>query len=113
MCKAGNKLFKDWFKLESTKELIAVFEDQIKSGGSSTFKSVDIIKGRNGGSWIHPDLSVQVAQWFSPIFALQVSKWVREIACRGYVIAGNEKSNEQLLEIQNELAIKNKKIKDL
>lgn len=31
-----------------------------------------------GGTWLHPDLAIQLAQWCSPAFALQVSRWVRE-----------------------------------
>ena len=69
----------------------------VKKGNSSKFSQ---------GSWIHPDLAVQLAQWISPIFALQVSKWIREIAITGAVINGQEKSESQLLEIQNALAEK-------
>jgi hypothetical protein len=37
---------------------------------------IDIKNGGNhSGSWIHPDLAVQLAQWISPKFALQVSRW--------------------------------------
>jgi KilA-N domain len=31
-----------------------------------------------GGTWLHPDLAIQLAQWCSPAFAIQVSRWVRE-----------------------------------
>lgn len=31
-----------------------------------------------GGTWVHPDLAIQLAQWCSPRFAIQVSRWVRE-----------------------------------
>ena len=114
MCKAGKKEFKHWKSLESTKELIKVFEEsQILKVGFLTFKSLHVDKGRYGGSWIHPDLAVQLAQWISPKFALQVSQWVREIAITGAVIKGQEKSEAQLLEIQNALAekiIENKQI---
>jgi len=114
MCKAGKKEFKHWKSLESTKELIKVFEEsQILKVGNPTFKSLEVDRGRYGGSWIHPDLAVQLAQWISPKFALQVSQWVREIAITGAVIKGQEKSEAQILEIQNALAekiIENKKI---
>ena len=115
MCKAGKKEFKHWKSLESTKELIKVFEEsQILKVGIPTFKSLEVDKGRYGGSWIHPTIAVQLAQWISPSFALQVSEWVREIAITGGLIKGQEKSEAQLLEIQNALAekiIENKKIK--
>ena len=65
-----NKEFKEWYRLENTKELISELEDQNLKAGYPAFKSVDITKGRYGGSWIHPDLAVQLAQWVSPKFAL-------------------------------------------
>jgi hypothetical protein len=120
MCKAGKKDFFDWKRLDSTKDLIKALESEVGSflkpgingvkknskDGNTTSKSIDVSKGRYGGSWIHPDLAVQLAQWISPTFALQVSKWVREIAITGAVIKGQEKSESQLLEIQNALAEK-------
>ena len=102
LCKAGGKRFYDWNRLESTKELI----DELKSeNGDSRFgKLVDIKKGGNDknlqGSWIHPDLAVQLAQWISPKFALRVSKWVRELAMTGSVVLYEEKQSAELMELQ-------------
>ena len=54
------------------------------------------------GSWIHPDLAIQLAQWISPMFSLQVSRCVRELALTGSVMLRNEKTSEELLRIQKE-----------
>lgn len=117
LCKAGNKQFNDWYRLETTKELIKALEQEeiIKTGypvfknehnilkdGITTFKSLDVSKGRYGGSWIHPDLAVQLAQWLSPVFALQVSRWIRQLALTGTVTIGKEKSSNELLELQKD-----------
>ena len=123
MCKAGNKKFNDWLRLESTKELIEALEeaenlkveipvlefnvvgisiDENLKTGIPVFKSIDVNKGKYGGSWIHPDLAVQLAQWISPIFSLQVSKWVRELALCGSVSIGKEKTSQQLLNLQKD-----------
>jgi hypothetical protein len=48
----------------------------IKKGNSSDFEQ---------GSWVHPDLAIQLAQWISSKFALQVSKWVRKLFTNGNV----------------------------
>ena len=48
LCKAGNKEFKEWYRLENTKELISELEDQNLKEGYPAFKSVDITKGRYG-----------------------------------------------------------------
>jgi hypothetical protein len=122
MCKAGGKQFKHWNCLESTKELIKVLE-KVKMGiptdldmtndrlvGEPTNLNrkqfiVTIVTGPNNkrGSWIHPDLAVQLGQWISPEFAIQVSSWVRELALTGSVVVGNEKTHYQLLALQNEI----------
>jgi hypothetical protein len=100
MCKAGGKKFSHWYGLDSTKELITIFEAENLNAGIPAFKSLTVEKGKYGGSWIHPDLAVQLAQWISPIFAIQVSKWIRELAFNGSVSLGAEKTNIELLELQ-------------
>ena len=84
---------------------------------SANYQVIDIKKGGNDkksqGSWIHPDLAVQLAQWISPTFALQVSKWVRELALTGSVIVGNEKTHQQLVALQNEVIKQRDTIKSL
>jgi hypothetical protein len=112
LCKAGGKEFKHWYSLQITKELISVLESQ-KIKDDTTFKSVDVKQGKYGGSWIHPDLAVQLAQWISPIFALQVSKWVREICFYGSVVTGTEKTDKELIELQKKLLLQEQKIKEL
>ena len=125
LCKAGGKLFANWFRLDSTKELIKCLEDEIQVGHSKndnlnihnhvleiiidnvkmnpTLKLIDVKKGGNhSGSWIHPDLAVQLAQWLSPTFALKVSKWIREIALTGRVVIGDEKNSEELIQLQKD-----------
>ena len=131
MCKAGNKKFNNWYQLESSKELIKALEEAIncevgiptdlkiaetgipvsaisdtRIPVSGNYEVIDIKKGGNDkkaqGSWIHPDLAVQLAQWISPIFSLQVSKWVRELALCGSVSIGKEKTSQQLLELQKD-----------
>ena len=120
MCKAGGKEFNNWYQLIGTKELISTLEDEIFNPGFqgsennkveiTTSKLVDIKKGGNfklQGSWIHPDLAVQLAQWISPLFAIKVSRFIREYAITGGV-SGNVKTNSELLQLQQEL----KKLQD-
>jgi len=167
LCKAGNKKFNDWYRLDSTKELILELEKSLEldnpqnvnrsagipadlcqtetTGSKITIlenpinllecdlnlkldnpqnvnrsagipvsgnipyiltipiSAIDIKKGGNDkksqGSWIHPDLAVPLAQWISPSFSIQVSRWIRELALNGYVILGQEKPQQRLLEL--------------
>jgi hypothetical protein len=78
LCKAGGKRFNDWYRLDFTKELIRVLEEDLKLNTNI----VDIKRGNSKlftqGSWIHPQLATVLAQWISPKFAVKVSKWVEE-----------------------------------
>uniref|UniRef100_A0A6C0KF50 KilA-N domain-containing protein n=1 Tax=viral metagenome TaxID=1070528 RepID=A0A6C0KF50_9ZZZZ len=80
LCQAGGKKFNDWFRLDTTKELINELEAEagIPASGLIDTKTGGNDKSKQG-SWIHPDLSIQLAQWISPKFAIQVSKWIRTI----------------------------------
>jgi hypothetical protein len=104
ICKAGGKLFAHWYSLESTKKLLYEAASDI---GIPISQLLDIKKGNsinfNQGSWIHPDLAIQLAQWISPSFALQVSKWIRTLFTDGNVSIN--------IKLQNELKISNNKIK--
>ncbi len=108
LCQAGNKQFNDWFRLNSTKQLINEAESET---GIPVSQLIDIKKGNtnkyNQGTWIHPDLAIQLAQWISSKFALQVSKWIRTL-----FTDGNVSIEIKLLEEKNkELQLKDEKIK--
>ena len=103
LCQAGGKHFKHWYSLESTKLLI---NEAASETGITTSQLVDVKKGNSSefkqGSWIHPDLAIQLAQWISPKFALQVSKWIRLLLTNGSV---------NIKEYEKELKLKDQKIK--
>ena len=172
LCLAGNKLFADWYRLNSTKELIKELENceikkadmgnpdmgipisanlQVSDVNNQIYNNLDIeyndniinynnissqkaetricvsanssfseekfissplikiTKGGNNkhnqGTWIHPDLAIQLAQWISPKFALQVSKWIRTLFTTGTVSL-----NKLLEEKDHELKLKDEKI---
>ena len=108
LCQAGDKLFADWYRLNTTKQLINEAESDM---GIPISQLIDIKKGNSNdfhqGTWIHPDLAIQLAQWISPQFALQVSKWIRTLFTTGTVSI-----DIQLLEDKNkEIKMKHNKIK--
>ena len=85
LCKAGNKRFNHWNTLESTKDLI---KELNRSAGIPADLLIDTkMTGINEerGSWVHPDLAIQLAQWISASFALQVSRYIRELMITGEV----------------------------
>ena len=97
LCKAGNKRFNHWFDRKETVSLTHALETDT---GIPASQLINIKKGNSGkfsqGSWIHPDLAVQLAQWISPMFAIKVSRWTRELLLFGKVQLGQEKSNNEL-----------------
>ena len=86
LCKAGGKNFGLWYSLDGTKELISTLASDI---GIPISLLIDSKKGNSTnyiqGTWIHPDLAIQLAQWINPQFALQVSSWIRELFSNGNV----------------------------
>jgi len=106
LCQAGNKQFNDWFRLNTTKQLI---NEAMSETGIPVSQLIDIKKGNsnefNQGSWIHPDLAIQLAQWISPKFSLQVSKWIRTLLTNG-----NVSINVKLTEAHKEINLKDYKI---
>ena len=104
LCKIAKKKVNHWLHLKETKELIKKFEsDKI----IHISQLVEVYKGNTSkydqGTWIHPDLGIQLAQWCSPSFSLQVSKWIRELILTDKVELGKEKSNEELQEELNKI----------
>ncbi len=68
LCKAGGKKFYDWSILETTKTLINTLS--FKAGIPALNLINKTAGGNHSGTWIHPDLAIQLAQWISADFAL-------------------------------------------
>jgi hypothetical protein len=97
LCKAGDKNFSQWYRLDSTKELISTLESNVH------IHTLELIDKKVGGihsdTWIHPDLAIQLAQWISPQFALQVSSWIRTLFVDGKVDINTKLLKEQEIKI--------------
>ena len=107
LCKAASKRLSNWRRTNETKNLIerlCIMRECEVSLLVETYKG-NTTKYKQG-TWIHPDLGIQLAQWCSPLFSLQVSKWVRELIITGQVVQGEEKSNDELTnQLQEKLKI--------
>jgi hypothetical protein len=69
MSKAGEKDFDDWYKLNTTNEIIKNFSEEVN------IKKFTLIEDKK---WIHPTLAIQYAQWISPFFGLKISDWINK-----------------------------------
>lgn len=78
MCKAAGREFKHYRENRSTKEFLDELSAEV---GIPTSELVQSISGgipSLQGTWVHPQVSIHLAQWASPRFAVMVSQWVLE-----------------------------------
>ena len=106
MSVAHSKDLTQWFRTKDTLELFealatdlgveinSVDLQNLDVSSLSAAKYVEIFPGlifskrgaplMGGGTWLHPDLAIQLAQWCNKPFAIQVSRWVREWMTSAY-----------------------------
>jgi KilA-N domain len=106
MSVAHGKDLNDWFTTRDSLELFSALADdlqiEIKVGDFrdldvsrlSASKYAEIFPGlvfskrgspsTGGGTWLHPDLAIQLAQWCNKPFAIQVGRWIREWMTSAY-----------------------------
>lgn len=80
MCKAVGKLFADYRRLSVTEAFLVELSGSM--GIPIDRLVVTIATGPNQmrGTWVSPDVAVNLGQWCSAKFAVAVSRWVREWA---------------------------------
>ena len=72
LCKAGGKLFKNWKKTQKTKAFLQVLSNEVLIGTSLLIK-YNTGYGSEQGTWVHPQVAINIAQWISPSFDVKVS----------------------------------------
>jgi hypothetical protein len=79
MCRAYGKLFADYQRLDQTKGYLAALSADMGIPISELVQSARRRAGQQGGgSWVHPEVAVDLAQWLSPQFKVRVNRWVLE-----------------------------------
>lgn len=77
LCSRAGKLFGNYRQLDQTQAFLEALELDI---GIPISNLVQVIRGRGDkveqGTWVHPQVAINLGQWLSPTFAVQVSKWV-------------------------------------
>lgn len=76
LCKANGKLIGHYLEIEPTKEFLKELERSIALPIDVLVSKV--MTGRNElrGTWVHPQVAINLAQWLSPKFAVQVTEWI-------------------------------------
>jgi hypothetical protein len=109
LCKAGGKQFKAWKRLEKTKAFIQVLSSVVLISTTELIKlgtGSKNIKNSTQGTWVHPQIAINIAQWISPQFDVKVSGWIYEIMMTGKVDITNTTSFKQLQNDNKEQKIK-------
>ena len=105
LCKAGDKLFKNWKKTQKTKAFLRVLSNEVPIRTSLLIK-FKTGYGSEQGTWVHPQVAINIAQWISPQFDVKVSGWVYEIMMTGKVDITNTTSFKKLQEENKQKSIK-------
>lgn len=75
MCQACGKQLAHYLENQTTKAFLEALSENI---GIPILNLAEIKRGRNGGTWVHPQVAINLGQWCSPQFAVLVSKWIYE-----------------------------------
>lgn len=83
LCKASGKQFNDYFRLKITQDFLneLSMETGIPVTGIPVTGLVAIKQGgtpQEQGTWVHPQVAVNLAQWLSAKFAVLVSRWIMD-----------------------------------
>lgn len=76
MCQATGKRWNHYASNEGTKAFIAALAADTGIPASVLVQSLSGGTPELQGTWVHPQVAINLATWCSPIFAVQVSKWV-------------------------------------
>lgn len=78
MCRASNKTWSDYVRLAGTKAFIAELSSVLHIPQDGLIQSIQGGIPHLQGTWVHPQVAINLAQWLSPKFAVMVSQWVFE-----------------------------------
>ena len=75
LCRACGKQIKHYLENATTKAFLSELSSEV---GIPTSELIVKIKGFGvqQGTWVHPQVAINLGQWASPKFAVAVSKWV-------------------------------------
>lgn len=78
MCKAVGKKFNDYSRLSATGEFLEELSRSAGIPADQLVLTVGFGPNNTRGTWVHPDVAINLGQWCSPKFAVAVSRWIRE-----------------------------------
>lgn len=78
MCKAAGRPWGRYWDTTQAKEFAKELSSEIGIPITELIQSVRGGEPSHQGTWVHPQVAINLAQWLSPKFAVRVSKWVAD-----------------------------------
>lgn len=77
LCKAAGKRIGHYLENKTTKDFLTELSTDV---GIPTSQLIQIVRSGTEpqGTWVHPQVAINLAQWLSAKFAVQVSRWVHD-----------------------------------
>lgn len=88
LCKAGNRMFKKWHENKNSKEFLEELSKTRQMDINSLVQITMDGEIDKRGTWVHPQVAINIAQWISAKFAVNVSEWVQQLISTGSVSIG-------------------------
>ena len=78
MCRAVGKQFSDYEEAPQTAEFLHELSSSLRIPRHLLVFEQVSGPSDHRGTWVHPDVAINLGQWLSPKFAVIVAQWVRE-----------------------------------
>lgn len=78
MCKAAGKEWSHYNANGATKAFLTALEGSLGIPRDHIVQSIGTGPNEGRGTWVHPQVAVNLAQWLSAEFAVKVSQWIIE-----------------------------------
>ena len=76
MCRAAGREWSNYRKSGAADDFIAALERSLPFGRDPVVQSIGVGPNDARGTWVHPQVAINLAQWLSADFAVKVSQWV-------------------------------------
>ena len=76
MCRAASKEWAHYNSNATTRAFLVALEGSIGIPRDLIVQSIMAGPNEARGTWVHPQVAINLAQWLSPDFAVKVSQWV-------------------------------------
>lgn len=93
MCRAAGREWSRYRELKSTNEFFRELARDLQLEEAQLTQTILGTPGgdaRNQGTWVHPQIAINLAQWLSPQFAVKVTQWVYDWMSSGPVPAAGK-----------------------